>query len=92
MANYRRATLSSEIRDNAASVFVRAGSRPTRFWLRALSQTEEKVLSTAQLSPHIQKKGLVYSEKELHPFLAYYGFRYLRAHMKTIRHNRSRNG
>ena len=83
------AQLYVEIRDNPASAFVRADSRPTRFWLSALSQTKGRKISAAPLSPQILKRP-VYSEKDLHPFLAYYGFRHLRAHMKTINHNRSR--
>lgn len=81
------ARLYIDVRDNPESIFVATGSRPKRFFLRALVDTlGTKVLDT---QPIISQKKPEYLEKDLHPFMAYYGFYYLRAYLKTIRHTKS---
>jgi uncharacterized protein len=81
------ARLYVDVRDNPNSIFVATGARPKRFFLRALLDSlGTKILET---QPIASQKKTEYLEKDLHPFLAYYGFYYLRAYLKTIRHNKS---
>ena len=83
------ALLYVDVRDNSSSVFVTTGTRPKRFVLRALVDSLGlKTLDTAQPPPITLKKP-EYLEKDLHPFVVYYGFYYLKAYLKTIRHSKS---
>ena len=70
-------------------MFAATDTRPKRFVLRSLvTNYGQKILDAAQPEVILPKK-LEYLEKDLHPFLVYYGFHYLKAYLKTIRHNRS---
>jgi len=81
------ARLYVEVRDNPASIFVATSSRPKRFILRSLADTlGDKILEDQQVSV---PKRQEYQERDLHPFVVYYGFYYLKAYLKTIRHNKS---
>ena len=83
------ALLYVDVRDNSNSVFVTTGTRPKRFVLRSLvNSLGPKVLDTAQ-QPAIALNKPEYLEKDLHPFVVYYGFYYLKAYLKTIRHTKS---
>jgi len=67
------------------SEFIKTRSRPTKFSLRSLS------VETDKLEEHpFSFKKLDYSERELHPFLAYIAFSYLKAYTKTIEHVKSK--
>lgn len=82
------AQLYVEVRDNPQSIFAKTDTRPKRFFLRSLVEAQgPKVLETAQ--PILPSKKADYLEKDLHPFTVYYGFHYLKAYLKTIRHNKS---
>jgi hypothetical protein len=81
------ALLYVDVRDNPNSLFVATGSRPKRFFLRALVDALGAQVLETQL-PAIQRRA-EYLEKDLHPFLVYYGFYYLRAYLKTIHHSKS---
>lgn len=82
------------IRDKADSRFIKAESRPTRFFLKLLNLASPgptigelltgcgKEITSKPLKPK-------YMEKELHPFLAYFGYYYLKAYLKTIYHSKS---
>ncbi len=81
------ARLYVEVRDNPTSIFVATSSRPKRFVLRSLTNTvDDKILESQPVS--IPKRQ-DYQEKDLHPFVVYYGFYYLKAYLKTIHHNKS---
>lgn len=81
------ARLYVEVRDNPTSIFAATSSRPKRFVLRSLTDTiGDKILESQPVS--IPKRQ-DYQEKELHPFVVYYGFYYLKAYLKTIHHNKS---
>jgi hypothetical protein len=83
------ALLYVDVRDNPGSHFVAIGARPKRFALRSLAdKLGISRLETSQ-PPATTQKRPGYLEKDLHPFLVYYGFYYLKAYLKTIRHNRS---
>ena len=82
------AQLYVDVRDNSHTQFAKTDTRPKRFVLRSLVETlGVKVLDTAQ--PPIIAKKVEYLEKDLHSFVVYYGFHYLKAYLKTIRHNKS---
>lgn len=82
------ARLYVEVRDNPNGAFITIGSRPKRFFLRSLANSlGQKALEL--LLPPTSEKRPDYLEKDLHPFLVYYGFYYLRAYLKTIRHAKS---
>ncbi|MFN3704594.1 MAG: HTH domain-containing protein [Thermoflexales bacterium] len=82
------ARLYVEARDNPRGTFVAVGARPKRFITRALYENLGNDFDHIQLAPEPKKLG--YSEKDLHPFLVYYSFYYLKAYLKTIRHHTSR--
>lgn len=71
------------IRDKEDSPFIKTQTRPVRFYLRSSRPTE--------LRPSIiPSKKMPYLERDLHPFLAYYAYYYLKAHLKTIQHSKSK--
>lgn len=76
------------IRDRKDSPFIKIGSRPKRFYLRSLLKEKENIYDTKQ-APVLPSKKFEYLEVNLHPFLAYYGYYYLKACLKTIRHSKS---
>ncbi|HQM80510.1 MAG TPA: HTH domain-containing protein [Syntrophorhabdaceae bacterium] len=76
------------MRDKKDSPFMKVGSRPRRFFLKKLFKgTEAKVFIEKDVIP---QKKFDYLEHELHPFLAYYAYFYLRAYTKTILHLKSK--
>ena len=89
------ASLSSrlyvDVRDNPKSQLLKVGSRPTRFAIKAYSlgtyQQEPAALAPSQ---PLQVKKWGFLEKDLHPFLVYFGFNHLRAYLKTVRHTKSK--
>jgi hypothetical protein len=82
------AMLYVEVRDNPSTVFATVGSRPKRFSLRSIVNKVGEQQLVATQPPVIAKKSS-YLEKDLHPLVVYYGFFYLKAHLKTIRHHKS---
>jgi len=84
------ARLYVDVKRGLASPFVSTDSRPKRFFLRSLltERSEQKILEAAQ-APVIVKKKIEYLEKDLHPLLAFYGYHYMRAYLKTIHHSKS---
>lgn len=80
------AMLYVDVRDNLRSDFVSTGKAPKRFVLRELLDQDKGILDIQ--SPATEKVA-GYLEKDIHPFLVYFGFYYLRAHLKTIRHHKS---
>ncbi|MCC6123803.1 MAG: hypothetical protein IT426_02485 [Pirellulales bacterium] len=82
------ARLYVEVRDNLASEFVPVGARPKRFGLRSMDKISAFQSDIPPL-PQLGKKKKAFTEKDLHPFIVYYGFLYLKAFLKTIRHNKS---
>lgn len=80
------AMLYVDVRDNPNSIFVSVGENPKHFYLKSLSS----LINTEQLLPVDEKKEKrVYWEKDLHPFLSYFGFYYLNISVKTIQHSKS---
>lgn len=83
------AMLYVEIRDNAQSDFVVEGARPKKFMLRSLIDGRSSFPSELQITQQPFPQRAEYLEKQLHPFLVYFGFNHLKVHLKTIRHNKS---
>lgn len=76
-----------DVRDNPATVFAPIGARPKRFVLKSQVDKLGGKVQEIAIAPHIQKPEFL--EKDLHPLLVYYGFYYLKAHLRTISHNKS---
>lgn len=75
------------MRDKKDSRFVKAGVRPRRFALRSFySGDPDEIVLEIQDTQEETK----YLEKHLHPFLAFYGYFYKGAYLKTINHASSR--
>lgn len=92
------ATLGSRLyvtsRDNPDSVFKTVGKRPKRFYLKGKNYSidfkeyeEGKTEEETEISTTTPSKN--YLEKDLHPFLAHFGFYSLNCHCKTINHSKS---
>lgn len=82
------AQLYVEVRDNPTSIFAKTDTRPKRFYLRKHGTPETN--QQAESEPTVQPAhNLTYLEKDLHPFMAYFGFNYLKASLKTIHHAKS---
>ena len=77
---------SSTKKDNSDSPFVRIGARPTKFYLRG----KEPKSSETSLEPLITvNRDFDISETDLHDYLTYYAFHYLRCYTKSIVHSKS---
>jgi hypothetical protein len=79
-----------DIRDNEKSPFVKIDSKPRKFFLKDLASEEDlrkiEEKEKAEVEIPIETK---YSERDLHPFLTYFAYTYLRVHTKTISHEKS---
>ena len=85
------ARLYVEVRDHKEGIIAQTETRPKRFYLRSqkmLKMGFEK--QTDDEGPNlIEGVKKLYYEKELHPFLAYFGFYYLKSYCLTIQHTKS---
>ncbi len=72
-----------DIKENPESKFVKIDSKPKKFFLKALISPaiEEREKETID-----KPKKVNYLEKDLHPFLAYFAYTYMRLYTKTIHH------
>jgi hypothetical protein len=83
------ARLYVDMRDNKDSIFVKAGARPRRFYLRGLATENELELlvkSTESKPPTTPQPSFL--ERDLHPFLVYHARYALKALCKTINHSK----
>ncbi|MHA1586449.1 MAG: COG2958 family protein [Candidatus Heimdallarchaeota archaeon] len=79
-----------DIRDNPKSSFVKINSKPRKFFLKTLvPDAELKEIEEKERGKVETPKKLKYSERELHPFLAYFAYTYMGIHVKTIYHEKS---
>jgi uncharacterized protein len=80
-----------DIRDNPASQFVKAGSKPTRFFLKGITSVEQtgEVRKEQQGEAFSLPSDSRYSERDLHPLLTYYASTYMHVYTKTVFHERS---
>lgn len=86
--NSLAAQMYVEVRDNPNSIFGATETRPKRFFLKSNDKAAKSALS---ILPAVlpKKEEPKFLEKHLHPFLAYHGFYYQKAYLKTIRHSKS---
>lgn len=82
------AQLYVSVRDNPASLFIKIGSFPTRFYLKT-----KPIIANITVQPDVlpleKKKKISFLEKNLHPHLAYFARNKLRCRTKTINHSHS---
>ncbi len=78
-----------DVRDNHNSVFSPVGVRPKRFILKSDLADFDSNQIDANKATNIYSEKPSFLEKDLHPLLAFYGFYYLKAHLKTISHSKS---
>ena len=79
-----------DIRDNPNSPFVKIDSKPRKFFLKTLvSEYELKEIEEKERGKIESPKKLGYSERDLHPFLAYFAYTYMNIYTKTIYHEKS---
>jgi len=85
-----RDTLSAQVYTNAKkpnSAFIKIGIRPVKFFLKSLNQDFDiEIKLNEDQAKKDKSKKFNYSEKDLHPILAYFGRYYLNAYLKTIDH------
>jgi hypothetical protein len=82
------AQLYVDVRDNPKSAFAAVGSRPKRFTLKTLlgnGAVDPALIATPTPAPSKPR----FLEADLHPFVVHFGFNYLHAYLKTIRHQLS---
>jgi len=79
-----------DMRDNPNSDFIKTGSRPKRFYLRYLSEGKAGIEIVDKQPVRFKEAERKYSEKDLHPFLAYIAFFNFKAYTKTIEHVKSK--
>ncbi len=70
------ARLFVEVRDNPNSYFIKVGSRPARFFLRAKkSEIPEDIIEKIELSERKEKEPKSkYNERDLHPLVSYFAY------------------
>jgi hypothetical protein len=78
-----------DVRDNPSSVFIPIGARPKRFILKNQVDSWGGKIPEITKTLQISVKKPEFLEKDLHPFMVYYGFYYLKAYLKTINHSKS---
>jgi len=83
------AQLYVDVRDNPNTTFAKTDTRPKRFVLRSLVESQGIKILEATQPPIVVPQKRDYLEKDLHPFVVFYGFHYLKAYLKTIRHHKS---
>lgn len=82
------AQLFLSVRDNPESIFIKVGSHPAKFALKAQPNKNLMFQTTSETKPKPQKKFL-YLEKDLHPLLTYFARNNLGCRTKTINHTTS---
>jgi len=80
-----------DIRDNPESIFVKASTRPTRFFLKHLLPNGEPAdIEEQRADDNELASKMKLTERELHPFLTYYAYTYMLVRTKTIYHEKSK--
>jgi len=81
------ATVHVDAKYNPNSLFVSIGARPMRFLLKSQVKGDEVYSFQNVIDNKKNKKEFL--EKALHPFMSYYGYVFMNAHLKTINHSKS---
>jgi len=84
------AQINANIRDKQNSIFIKIKSKPVKFFLNSLASSNEiSKIEKVELNKIDKPKEFPYTERDLHPFLAYYANIYLKVFTKTIFHEKS---
>nr|MDO8097743.1 HTH domain-containing protein [Candidatus Njordarchaeota archaeon] len=86
------AQLYVNVRDRKDSPFAKVGTLPVSFYVRGVLTENEAEAFVRERDRHVivlKPKAPSYLERDLHPFLTYFAFYYLRAYTKTIQHTKS---
>ncbi len=85
------AQLYVSVRDRKDSPFAKTETKPRRFYLRSFLKEIKDFdkLIEAQAEKEPAPSGFTFLERQLHPFLAYFSFYYLKSYTKTIEHTKS---
>jgi len=78
-----------DIRDNPETIFIKLKLKPTKFYLKTLSQDYDLFKLEKEQENNIIKKTAKYDERDLHKFLSYYVYTYHYIYTKTIFHESS---
>jgi len=75
-----------DIKDNPETVFLKLKLKPTKFYLKTLSQDYDLIVLEKEQEKIQAKKNVGYTERDLHRFLTYYVYTYHGIYTKTICH------
>lgn len=78
-----------DIKDNPDTVFIKLKLKPTKFYLKTLSQDYDRVKLEKEQENDSAKKDTGYTERDLHKFLSCYLYTYHSIYTKTIFHETS---
>lgn len=82
-----------DMRDKQDSIFMKASTNPTTFWLKAreneLQKGLESIMQTSKTN-HEKQKGRGFHERDLHPLFVRFAKDYFDAYAKTIKHEKSK--
>lgn len=87
------ATLGAQLhvnaRDNKNSLFATIGSRPKKFYLKALRYDKDLLVEEDLEAKGEIEDTLRYSERDVHSLLAYFVFYHMKAYSKTLDHKKT---
>lgn len=87
------AQLYLDTRDKQDSIFMKASTKPTTFWLKAreseLQRGLESIMQTSKIN-HEKQKGRGFHERDLHPLFVRFAKDYFDVYAKTIKHEKSK--
>ena len=83
------AQLYLSVKQGEDSQFATLGSRPKRFYLKSQQSAIDVINAEPIKKIKAPQTEFGFTEKQLHPFVAYYANLYLHAYCKTINHSKS---
>jgi len=87
------ATLGAQMyvnaKDHPKSLFAQTDTRPKRFYLKSQASQIDLSAEAAVTETKSSKKKFDFKEEDLHPYLAYFAYVYLKCFTKTINHSKS---
>jgi len=87
------ATLGAQMyvnaKDHPKSLFAQTDTRPKRFYLKSQTSQIDLTADIAPVELKTTKKNIDFNEEDLHPYLAYFAYYYLKCCTKTINHSKS---
>ncbi len=74
------------MRDKSNSLFAVTESRPKRFYLKSQTSMFDLTKEAQNFVPKKAEQTKLFKEKDLHPYVSYYAYHFLRCYTKTINH------